>query len=170
MRSRPARLSAWLALSGAVLALDYVAGPYMQFPIAFVLPVTLCAWFDGFRWAAVFAVGLPLARLFFVWKWDFPFGTETAIWNAVIRTVVLVMLAYLVARTARQTRELAYRVDQLEGLLPICSHCKKIRDRDDAWQPLERYISARSEAQFTHGICPDCVAKHYDEFRVPSGS
>ena len=52
-------------------------------------------------------------------------------------------------------------VKTLQGLLPICSHCKKIRDQNGNWQPLESYISQRSEAKFSHGICPDCLLEHY---------
>jgi PAS domain-containing protein len=48
------------------------------------------------------------------------------------------------------------RVKQLEGIIPICSYCKKIRDDQHGWQGLEKYISAHSEAQFSHGICPAC--------------
>jgi hypothetical protein len=48
----------------------------------------------------------------------------------------------------------------LEGLLPICSYCKKIRDADGDWQRLENYIAGHSRAEFTHGICPDCLTKH----------
>ena len=49
-------------------------------------------------------------------------------------------------------------VRQLQGLLPICISCKKIRDDDGSWQILEKYISERTEARFSHGICPDCYA------------
>lgn len=51
------------------------------------------------------------------------------------------------------------RVKQLEGIIPICSYCKKIRDDQDSWQGLEKYISAHSEASFSHGICPECFAE-----------
>jgi PAS domain S-box-containing protein len=47
----------------------------------------------------------------------------------------------------------------LRGLLPICSSCKKIRADDGSWQPLETYISRHSEADFTHGLCPVCLAR-----------
>lgn len=47
-------------------------------------------------------------------------------------------------------------VKQLQGILPICSYCKKIRDDQDYWQTVESYVSARSEAEFSHGICPAC--------------
>ena len=48
------------------------------------------------------------------------------------------------------------RVKQLQGLLPICSYCHRIRDDKNYWQRVEGYISAHSEARFSHGICPDC--------------
>jgi DNA-binding response OmpR family regulator len=60
---------------------------------------------------------------------------------------------------------LAQRVRELEealssqGLLPICSYCKKIRDDQNYWQQVEGYISDHSEAQFSHGICPDCYVR-----------
>ena len=49
----------------------------------------------------------------------------------------------------------------LKGILPVCSFCKKIRDEDDTWQSMEHYISSRSQAQFSHGFCPDCAKEHY---------
>ena len=51
------------------------------------------------------------------------------------------------------------RVRQLEGIIPICAYCKKIRDDQDDWHGLEKYISEHSEAQFSHGICPTCFEK-----------
>jgi DNA-binding response OmpR family regulator len=51
------------------------------------------------------------------------------------------------------------RVKQLQGLVPICSYCKKIRNDRNYWQQLESYLSDYSEARFSHGICPDCYEK-----------
>jgi response regulator RpfG family c-di-GMP phosphodiesterase len=48
------------------------------------------------------------------------------------------------------------RVKLLEGILPICMYCKKIRNDDNAWQQVESYITQHSEAKFSHGICPEC--------------
>lgn len=59
-----------------------------------------------------------------------------------------------------QAEELQKAIDTaktLRGLLPICAACKKIRDDRGAWQPMEHYISARSDADFTHGYCPICI-------------
>lgn len=52
-------------------------------------------------------------------------------------------------------------VKQLSGLLPICSNCKKVRNDSGYWEQVEQYISERSEATFTHGLCPDCMKKMY---------
>jgi GAF domain-containing protein len=54
-------------------------------------------------------------------------------------------------------------VKTLQGLLPTCAHCKKIRDQHGNWQPMEIYISQRSEAKFSHGVCPDCLLRYYPE-------
>ena len=52
-------------------------------------------------------------------------------------------------------------VKVLKGLLPICTSCKKIRDDQGYWNQLEIYIREHSEAEFTHGLCPECVKKFY---------
>ena len=49
------------------------------------------------------------------------------------------------------------RVDQLHGILPICSYCKKVRSDSDSWQQVEAYVSAHSAVRFSHGVCPECV-------------
>ena len=51
----------------------------------------------------------------------------------------------------------------LRGLLPICAHCKKVRDDHGYWTRIEDYIAQHSEADFSHGFCPDCIEKHYAE-------
>lgn len=55
-------------------------------------------------------------------------------------------------------------VKALEGLLPICAGCKKIRNENGAWDHIETYISSRAEVDFSHGICPDCERTLYPEF------
>ncbi len=56
------------------------------------------------------------------------------------------------------------RVKVLSGMLPICASCKRIKDDKGDWNSMEKYISERSNAEFTHGICPDCAKKLYPEF------
>jgi hypothetical protein len=84
--------------------------------------------------------------------------------NTIIRIFALLLYVYLVTRTAWQTRELKRKVNLLEGILPICASCKKIRNDKGEYEQIEQYISKRSEAEFSHGICPDCAQKLYPEF------
>ncbi len=55
-------------------------------------------------------------------------------------------------------------IKTLKGLIPICMFCKKIRNDEQYWERLEEYFHKRTDARFSHGICPDCAKKHYPEF------
>ncbi len=68
----------------------------------------------------------------------------------------IVELQKHLADRVRELESALAKVKQLQGLLPICAYCKKIRDDQNYWQQVESYITAHSEAQFSHGICPDC--------------
>ena len=59
-------------------------------------------------------------------------------------------------------------VKSLRGILPICASCKKIRDDKGYWQQVEQYVAAHSEAQFSHGVCPECLQKFYPEYLLPT--
>ena len=63
------------------------------------------------------------------------------------------------ARTEKALQAARDQVKQLEGIIPICMYCKKIRDDQQSWQQLETYISNHSEAMFSHGICPNCLTE-----------
>ena len=65
-----------------------------------------------------------------------------------------------------QLKNALKKVRQLSGLLPICSHCKKIRDDEGYWTEIESYIDKRSEAEFSHGICKECAEKYYPELDI----
>ena len=78
------------------------------------------------------------------------------------------------ARVQASHFELSAKVEELErerekvrvlrGLIPICSHCKRIRDDKGYWNRLESYLKKHSHAEFSHGICPQCLETHYSEF------
>ncbi len=55
-------------------------------------------------------------------------------------------------------------VRRLRGIIPICASCKKIRNDKGCWQAVEKYMSEHSEAQFSHGVCPDCMLKLYPDY------
>lgn len=60
-------------------------------------------------------------------------------------------------RVAERIMTLTSRVGALEKILPICVHCRRIKGRDGAYQPVETYLADRSTVEFTHGICPECL-------------
>jgi sigma-B regulation protein RsbU (phosphoserine phosphatase) len=63
-------------------------------------------------------------------------------------------------RAAERILDLRTELVTLEGLLSVCSYCKRIREADGRWASLEGYIEARSKAEFSHGFCPECYETH----------
>src|SRR6185436_2655112 len=68
------------------------------------------------------------------------------------------------AHRVAELQEALVRVKQLRGLLPICSYCKRIRSDENYWQQVETYIADRTDAEFSHGICPPCLEKVRADF------
>jgi len=71
----------------------------------------------------------------------------------------IVELQSALAERVDELQDALARVRVLQGLLPICSYCKRIRDDRNYWQQLETYFTEHSDATFTHGVCPDCYEK-----------
>jgi DNA-binding response OmpR family regulator len=74
--------------------------------------------------------------------------------------VRIVQLQRALVERFQELEDALKRVKQLQGLLPICSYCKKIRNDRNYWEQVDAYIASHSEAQFSHGICPDCYEIH----------
>jgi sigma-B regulation protein RsbU (phosphoserine phosphatase) len=72
----------------------------------------------------------------------------------------IVQLQQSLADRVVELEQALLRVKHLQGLLPICAYCKKIRDDRNYWQQVEGYIAAHSDAQFSHSICPECYDHH----------
>lgn len=155
----------WIAFSILVIAADHLTDPYIQFPILFLVPVTLASAYNGRWWGVGLAVVMPWIRFYFESR-AVPWAVTQEAINTVICVVVLSGFTILVDRTAQQTRTLTREVKILRGLLPICSFCKKIRREDNTWEHIEQYVTERSEAQFSHGICPHCLKEHYPAFSM----
>jgi CheY-like chemotaxis protein len=71
----------------------------------------------------------------------------------------MVELQQSLAERVRELESALQRVQQLQGLLPICAYCKKIRDDHNYWQQVEAYISAHAQVQFSHSVCPECFER-----------
>lgn len=74
--------------------------------------------------------------------------------------VRIVQLQQALLDRFHELEEALKRVKQLQGLLPICSYCKKIRNDRNYWEQVDAYVASHSEAQFSHGVCPDCYQIH----------
>lgn len=147
-----------------VLVLDYITGRSIQFPITYAIPIGLAAWRAQKGAAYAMAVLLPLARFQFHFAWHEPQPLSVTLINGAIRVVVLVFYAYLLDRLAWQTRALEKEVRTLEGILPICASCKRIRNEQGEYEQIEQYITEHSEASFSHGLCRECSKKLYPEY------
>ena len=147
----------------AILLADYFSGPVLMFPILFVIPVVLSAQFYSVRLAYALGALLPLGRFLIAVFVDEPGHVWENALNVLIRSAVLLFMAFLVGRTARQARE----IKVLKGILPICMFCKRIRTEQHNWQQMETYITLHSEAVFNHSICPECAQKNYGDGQDP---
>ena len=84
---------------------------------------------------------------------------------AIVTTLLLIAYGRSLEKGARLLAELRVslsEVKHLRGILPICAYCKRIRDDSDYWHQVETYVSRHSDASFTHGICPECLAQHVE--------
>jgi hypothetical protein len=155
----------WLAAGVALLGLDWVLGLDTLFPTLYVIPVVVAAWYSGPAPATGLAIGLPIAHIAFLIARATPAQPLAAgIAMTTARAAIIFVMALWFARFAEHERELQHRLQTLEGLLPICMFCKKIRNENGEWERLEAFISKRSQAQFSHGFCPSCGQTHYADF------
>lgn len=75
--------------------------------------------------------------------------------------------AWLAENEARRASErAAAEFRTLRGIVPICANCKRVRTDSDTWHEIEMYVAAHTGAQFTHGVCPDCLRLHYADFQL----
>lgn len=73
----------------------------------------------------------------------------------------VVKLEATLVKRIRELQDAMAHIKRLQGILPICTYCHRIRTDKESWQRLEKYISEHSDAEFTHGICPECMEKHF---------
>jgi len=151
----------WVAVGAAFVAIDYAAGAGTDFPTLYLVPVLLAAWYSGTWPAIALAIGVSLLHVVVLivgWHGN---SLTMPIVMTVVRAAVVSLMALWFARLCEHERQLHRYVVKLEGLLPICSFCKSIRNEAGDWESLEAFISERSDADFSHGLCPNCLREHY---------
>ena len=150
IRTAPSRSMTHVLAGLAILSLDLLCGQFLLFPILFVIPVGLSAWFCSRRLAYTLAVLLPLGRLFTAEFVHHPSPFVYIAANCLIRIAVLTLLAFLISRTARQTRELEQRV---ETLVTMCAWSRTV-EYEGEWISFEEYLQRRFNISTSHGISP----------------
>ena len=144
----------WVGLALLILVVNFNSDPFVDFPMMFLIPVLLASWYSGRWWGLLLAVGMPLARLTFSFVgWQVPWTPLHTFVNASIRITVLSTFAILTDLLQQQQQ----RIQVLEGLLPICHVCKRIRDEENNWYAIDRYLNEHAGTLFLQGICSDCV-------------
>jgi hypothetical protein len=83
--------------------------------------------------------------------------------NDFLNRGIAVVTLWSIAAVSLMRKRMVREVKALRGLLSICSYCKKVRDSQDTWTSLEAFVTRHSEADFSHGVCPNCLTKHFPE-------
>jgi hypothetical protein len=162
----PGRLnpSWWIGIAALLLGIDYFTRIYSIGPALYVIPVTLAAWYSGLWPALALAIWTPLAHAaILLSRGTVAEPLPQFIAMTAVRGLVIIVMALWFARLSQHERELQRHVETLEGLLHICAFCKSIRNEQGEWERLEKVISERSRARFSHGFCPTCLKAHYPE-------
>jgi phosphoserine phosphatase RsbU/P len=75
----------------------------------------------------------------------------------------IVRLEHTLATQVKELQAASEHVRELQGMIPICMHCKRIRNQSQIWEKVETYIETRSEAKFSHALCSECLETHYPD-------
>ena len=157
--------AALVALLGYV---DYLTGLEIVIFSFYLIPIRLASVRLGLAGGIIISMCATL-----VWGLSDYFAGQTysnqlvIVWNLMVRLMSFLVVAWLSARnvalfaeeraTSAKLRKALSEIKLIEGLLPICASCKKIRDEKGQWNVLESYIQQHSAATFTHSMCPDCM-------------
>lgn len=162
---------------GLVGLIDHVTGRHLGLYVFYFVPVALGAWALGRRAGLAMAVAAAACWVLVDGMSDQAYPTRFYMaWNAGVRLLSFVFVSISVSTIrhmldqeralSRQLQSALREVRVLEGLLPICASCKRIRNREGSWERLESYLGARSEVSFTHSICPTCARELYPEIEL----
>jgi hypothetical protein len=165
-------ISVILTVVGILLLgkLNFLAGYEVNFSIFYLVPIAFALWRIGKRFALASAcVGATVWCISDLATGHTFSNPIIPVWNATVSFSFFVIFIFLGDRWKNAYEEKKKLVTELEkaledikvlsGLIPICAWCKKVRDDAGYWHQVEAFIQERSEATFTHSICPTCMEK-----------
>jgi hypothetical protein len=154
-------------LMAVILVADLAIPLGVAMGVPYVAAVLLSLWSPQKRFTVLVAAictVLTIVGLFYS-----PQGGE--LWQAISNRFLALFAIWVTAVLSLQRKlidekrqKALQEIKILRGFLPICASCKKIRDDSGYWNQMEAYIRDHSEAEFSHGICPECAKKLYPEF------
>ncbi len=152
-------------ISDSMLPLGVAGG------VPYIVAILISLWYEKKRFTITIAVVSTFLTI--LGFFSSPAGGE--LWKVFMNRVLALFAIWTVTILSLQRKKILEEKEEavmqreeavadlkiLKGYIPICASCKKIRDDDGLWSQMELYISKHSEADFTHGICPDCVKELY---------
>ena len=161
-------------LAVVALGLDAATTAVIQLSILYAVPVVIAGWAGYGRLAVLLGVFQSLGRLVLevaIWHSDTLRWTGTI--NALVRIAILTVMAVLSYRGGKHSRQLSAVFDALSKLVPICSHCRRMRDQRGEWHTVDAFLSPPLQFTLAAGLaapasqstlCPDCERQVYGEF------
>jgi len=144
-----------------ILGLDVLVPLGTEVSLLYLIPLGFVAmWSSPKQSTHVLVIAAVCAVLTWV---GFFLTPPHAVWSAVANRLLAVTVIGFTVMLSVSRKRAEDDLTVLRGLLPICSYCKKIRDDRGSWEQIERYITDRSQADFSHGMCPDCEEKHFPD-------
>ena len=132
-----------------------------------VLPIIASAMGFGLPVAIIPILLCCILNLVFVEIYSAEISVQLSVGAKIAGTVGIFLFGIALAcikTTMQRLRAALEEIKHLSGLLPMCAGCKKIRNDTGYWQEVEEHIESHSEAEFSHGLCPDCMKEHLPEY------
>jgi hypothetical protein len=136
--------------------LDYVTGPELSFSIFYLVPVSLVTWYAGREKGIIVAIASAVAWLAVDSSTRWFSNQWVHFWNAFARLGFFLIVVFLLSRVKVSYEEQSRDLKIVQGLIPICAWCKKVRDDRGFWRQVE---TDHSGAVFSHAMCPACAKK-----------
>jgi len=169
-QSKPALFVEFLVVVLLIAFADYLTGYEVSVGVFYTVPVILAVWFCG-KWPGLIMAVLTIAvrhGVDLANRHPFPHPWVHA-WNDGIRFANLLLILYGTVAAKFQIEAGRNQIKSLQGILPICTSCKRIRGKDGYWTEIDSYLRAHSLGEPSPKLCPECSMRHFAENKILPG-